>query len=106
MYVLTTSSIIAKSNLNAKTSSIGTWKIVVAPADLILVKIVQKKSGQYTLCNSFKICREKLCQLALSADSFAHFGRNGEQATLIPLDTTTYYNLLLATNRTLLLNTL
>ena len=90
-----------KSNLNAKTSGIETWKIVVA-----LVKIVHKKSGQYTLCNSFKICREKLCQLALSADSFAHFGRNGEQATLIPLDTTTYYNLLLATNRTLLLNTL
>ena len=40
-YVLTTSSIIAKSNLNAKT--LGTWKIVVAPADSILVKIVHKK---------------------------------------------------------------
>ena len=43
MYVLTTSSIIAKSNLNAKTPGIGTWKIVVAPADSILVKNVHKK---------------------------------------------------------------
>ena len=44
MYVLTTSSMIAKSNLNAKTSGIiGTWKIVVVPEDSILVKIVHKK---------------------------------------------------------------
>ena len=46
---MTTSSIIAKSNLNAKTSGIGTWKIVIAPTDSylvdfsILVKIVHKK---------------------------------------------------------------
>ena len=49
-----------------------------------------KKMGSHALCNSFKTCREKLCQLVLSADSFAHFERKGEQATLIRSDMRTY----------------
>ena len=61
MYVLTISSIISKSSLNAKTSGIGTWKIVVAPADSILVKILHKKNLVNTHCAIHLKYAEKNC---------------------------------------------